>query len=53
MSKARARLRRWSWIPLTALSLLLIGAGLHRGEFATIKAWFDGLCTSCIGLTVP
>ena len=49
----RGRLRRWSWLPLVALSLVLIAAGLQRGEYATIKVWFESLCTSCIGLSVP
>lgn len=49
----RAGMRRWAWLPLLAVSLALLMLGLASGGFVTVRTWFEGLCTSCIGLTLP
>lgn len=49
----RARVRRWIWLPLLAASVALLLLGIFSGGFVTVRTWFEGLCTSCIGLTLP
>jgi hypothetical protein len=46
-----ARVRRWLWAPLLAVSLFFFAWGVHTGGFAEVQAWFGQLCTACIGLT--
>jgi len=45
-------LRRYWWLLWAVVAISLIGLGLNRGEWTTVKRWADTLCTSCIGLTV-
>ena len=43
--------KRWVWIPLLALTVMLTVAGLRGGQWQDVSAWFNSVCASCIGLT--
>ena len=43
--------RRWLWLPLLALTVLLTVAGLRAGQWQDVEGWFNAVCSACIGLT--
>ncbi len=51
MKRLLARSRRWLWLPLLVGSLALVIAGVAAGHYQTVQAWFEVICSSCIGLT--
>lgn len=52
MSSARTALvRRWLWLPLSALFLFAMVMGLRLGQWAEVDSWFNAICSACIGLS--
>ena len=44
-------MRRLAWSLLALAGVLMVTAGLSRGEWISVKRHADTLCTACIGLT--
>ncbi|MBP8951065.1 MAG: thioredoxin [Armatimonadetes bacterium] len=44
-------MRRYVWVGLVALAVVMMAIGLGRGEWADVLQQANTLCTACIGLT--
>lgn len=44
-------MRRFVWVWLVGLAVVMMALGLGRGEWADVLQQASTLCTACIGLT--